>query len=184
MKRALIVGAGFSGCMPAMLLRKQGWQVTVIEKANFTGGGVRTFFHGGHPYTYGPRHFLSPYEEAYSFLNQYVPLRHIQKINYTYVESDEAFYTYPMHEEDIEKMPEVSEIRHELTGLEEEGYARNFEEFWIQRVGETLYGKFVKEYNKKAWVLDSNTEMNFGFEATVKRRPLESGERHEFCKGF
>jgi len=180
MKKALIIGAGFSGCVPALLLKEKGWSVTVIEKAGFVGGGVRTFFHGGHPYTYGPRHFLSPYKEAYDFLNSYVPLRDIKKINYTFIEKDQVFYTYPIHEDDIDKMPESAEIRRELASLPEESFAHNFEEFWIQRVGSILYGKYVKEYNRKAWLLDSNTSMDFGFEATVKRKPLESGDRYEF----
>ena len=180
MKKALIIGAGISGCLPAMLLKQKGWEVTVIDKAPFTGGGVRTFFHGGHPYTFGPRHFLSPYPEAYEFLSKYVPMRDLKKINYTFMESDQTFYTYPIHDDDIDKMPEASKIRQELANIPEESSSDNFEEFWVNRVGETLYGKYVKEYNKKAWLLNSNTEIDFGFEATVKRRPLESGERHEF----
>ena len=184
MKTAVIIGAGMSGCVPAMLLRERGWKVTVIDQADFTGGGVRTFFHGGHPYTYGPRHFLSPYPEAYEFLNRYVPLRDIKKINYTFIEGDGAFYTYPIHEDDVGKMPESDLIQQELASLPEESDAANFEEFWIGRVGETLYSKYVKEYNKKAWQLQSNVEMDFGFEATVKRRPLESGELHEYKDWF
>lgn len=180
MKQAIIIGAGFGGCVPAMLLRQRGWEVTVIEKSGLTGGGVRTFFYGGHPYTYGPRHFLSPYKEAYDFLSQYVPMRHIKKINCTFIESDQMFYTYPIHEDDIPKMPEAEQIRCELASLAPEAVAYNFEEFWIQRVGETLYRKFIRDYNKKAWMLESNTQMDFGFEATVKRKPLASGDRHEF----
>ena len=180
MKSAIIIGAGISGCIPAMLLRAKGWEVTVVDKAGLIGGGVRTFFHGGHPYTFGPRHFLSPYPEAFEFLNKYVPLRHISKINYTYIESEENFYTYPIHEDDIPKMSASEKIYQELASLPTEYNSRNFEEFWIQRVGETLYGKYVKNYNRKAWLLDSNTEMDFGIEATVKRRPLESGERYEY----
>lgn len=180
MKKAIVIGAGFSGCTAAFLLRKKGWSVTVIETADYIGGGVRTFFYGGHPYTFGPRHFLSPYKEAYDFLVQYVPMRDIKKINYTYVEADQAYYTYPIHEEDISKMPEAKQIERELANRPEEFAGENFEEFWTHRVGETLYKKFVKEYNKKAWQLSSNTEMNFGFEATVKRKPLESGDRYEF----
>jgi UDP-galactopyranose mutase len=146
---------------------------------------VRTYFHGGHPFTYGPRHFLSPYREAYEFMMKYVPLRDIKKINYTFVEGDGSFYTYPPHADDIVKMPEKEEIRKELEGLPEEGgQARNFEEFYQLRLGDILYGKFVKEYNRKAWLLNSNTEMDFGFEATVKRRPLESGDRYEFRDWF
>lgn len=184
MKRAVIIGAGFAGCTPALLLRQQGWSVTVIDKAGFIGGGVRTFFHGGHPYTYGPRHFLSPYPEAYEFLTRYVPMRSIKKINYTFVEADQAFYTYPVHQDDIGRMPEADQIRRELDARPEEAFARNFEEFWIQRVGETLYRKFIKEYNRKAWMLPSNTDMDTGFEATVKLKPLESGDRYEYRDWF
>ena len=180
MKRATIIGAGFSGCTLAMLLREKGWSVTVIEKENVVGGGVRTFFYAGHPFTYGPRHFLSPHPEAYEFLTKYVPLRDIDKINYTFIEGDETFYTYPIHEDDISRMPEANQIRQELAARPEEASAENFEEFWIYRVGKTLYSKYIKEYNRKAWMLESNTEMDFGFEATVKAKPLESGTRHEF----
>lgn len=183
MKRALIIGAGFAGSTSAMLLRERGWSVTVIEEAGFTGGGCRTFFHGGHPYTYGPRHFLSPYREAHEFLNKFVALRDIKKINYTYIESDQTFYTYPIHEDDIPKMPDADRVRRELASRPEESSPRNFEEFWIDRVGETLYRKYISEYNRKAWMVESNRQMDFGFEATVKRRPLESGERYEF-KGW
>ena len=62
MKKATIIGSGFTGCMFAMMLKSKNWDVTVIDKANFTGGGVRTFYHGGHPFTYGPRHFIGPEE--------------------------------------------------------------------------------------------------------------------------
>lgn len=184
MKKAVIIGAGISGCIPAMLLREKGWQVTVIDKAGFTGGGLRTFFHGGHPYTFGPRHFLSPYPEAYEFMNKYVPMRDINKINYTFIENDGTFYTYPIHEDDIDHMPGAETIRQELASLPSESSPKNFEDFWIHRVGPTLYSRYVKEYNRKAWQLESNTEMDFGIEATVKRRPLESGERYEYRDWF
>lgn len=184
MKKAIIIGAGFSGTTAAMLLKDKGWDVTIIEKNGFIGGGCRTFFYAGHPFTYGPRHFLSPYKEAYEFIGKYVPMRDIKKINYTFIEGDQAFYTYPVHEDDIEKMPEAARIRGELDARPAESNAQNFEEFWINRLGETLYGKFIKEYNKKAWLLNSNVDMDFGFEATVKLRPLETGTRYEFKEWF
>lgn len=180
MKRALIIGAGISGCVPAMLLKDKGWNVTVIDRDAVVGGGLRTFFHGGHPYTLGPRHFLSPYQEAYDFLSQYVPMRDIKKINHTYIEQDQSFYSYPIHEDDISLMPEEDKIRSELASLPSEYSPKNFEEFWLQRVGETLYGKYIKNYNQKAWQLNSNTEMDFGIEITVKRKPIETGDRHEY----
>ena len=186
MKKALVIGSGFTGCMFAMMLREKGWHVTVIEKAPITGGGVRTFFHGGHPFTYGPRHFIGPEENmpAFDFLSKYVPMRHIDKMNLSYQEKDDLFVSYPMHAEDIEKLSDADQIRKELDELPEETEASNFEEFWIGRVGETLYERFNKHYNLKAWQLEDNRQMDFGFEATVKRKPLETGSRYEFPTGW
>ena len=48
MKKAIVIGSGFTGCMFAMMLKQKQWDVTVIDKSSLTGGGVRTFYHGGH----------------------------------------------------------------------------------------------------------------------------------------
>ena len=61
--------------------------------------------------------------------------------------------------------------------------ANNFEEFWIGK-RKTLYERFNKFYNQKAWQLDDNKKMDAGFLGTVKRKPLESGSRYEFHTGF
>ena len=52
--RAVILGAGVSGCAIANELDKKGIETVVIEKNGFLGGGCHTFFYGGHPYTEGP----------------------------------------------------------------------------------------------------------------------------------
>jgi UDP-galactopyranose mutase len=183
MKKAIILGAGFAGCTFVYLLRQMGWEITIIEKSKYVGGGCRTFFHGGHPFTYGPRHFISKSKKAYDFLNQITPLRDLQKINIAYIEEDRKFYTYPVHEDDIDLMPEKENIKKELQERPPEFSAKNYEEYWISQVGETLYRKFNKEFNRKAWFLESNTEMDSGFEGTVKARTIESGDRYEF-KGY
>ena len=54
----------------------------------------------------------------------------------------------------------------------------------MSRVGKTLYERFNKYYNLKAWNLKSNIEMNAGFEVTVKRKPIEEGPKHEFHTGY
>ena len=38
--------------------------------------------------------------------------------------------------------------------------AKNFEEYWIASVGETLYNKFVNKYTKKMWLVDQNSEID------------------------
>ncbi len=180
MKKATVIGSGVSGCMYAWALQQKGWDVTVIEKEAVTGGGCRTFTYAGHPYTWGPRHFLSPYPEAYEFLNNVVPLRDLKKINYNYQDDLDLFFTYPPHEDDIDKLPEAEQVYAELEARPEVADGTNYEDFYIQRMGPTIYKRFNESFNKKAWMLESNAEMDFGIAATVKRNALESGERHEF----
>ena len=172
--------------MFAMMLRQKKWHVTIIEKSKIFGGGVRTFFHGGHPYTYGPRHFIGPEKNmpAFEFLNKIVPMRHLKKFNLSYQQKDDFFANYPMHIDDIKKLSDSKKIFSELDNLPKETKAKNFEEFWIGRVGQTLYERFNKFYNLKAWQIKSNTEMDYGFEATVKLKPLETGPRNEFHTGY
>jgi UDP-galactopyranose mutase len=186
MKKAIIIGSGFTGAMFAKMLRDKDWSVDVYDNSSIVGGGVRTFYHGGHPYTYGPRHFIGPETNmaAFEYLDKVVPMRHIKKINYSYQQNEDFFATYPMHQDDINKFEDSGKILKELSNLPKETKSKNFEEFWIGRVGKTLYEKFNKFYNLKAWQIDDNKKMDYGFEATVKRKPLETGERYEFPEGY
>ena len=43
MKKALIIGGGFAGCAAAHQIQLiGGWDVTLVERAPFLGGGVKT----------------------------------------------------------------------------------------------------------------------------------------------
>ena len=67
MKKALIIGAGPAGCAAAHLLTiKGGWEISIVEKSKISGAGARTFVYGGHPFTFGPRHFLTENEKTLS----------------------------------------------------------------------------------------------------------------------
>ena len=126
MKTALIVGGGFAGCAAAHQLALQGgWDVTLVEVNPFLGAGVRTRWYGGHPYTFGPRHFLTRDERLFDFLNTYVPLRKLDHLFLTYVEQDQQFYNFPIHEDDIERMPDRDTIHDEFDALPDtRGWAR------------------------------------------------------------
>src|SRR5581483_9909239 len=168
-KTALVIGGGFAGCAAAhQLALLGGWDVTVVEALPYLGAGVRTQYYGGHPYTFGPRHFLTPMEHIYEFLNKYVPMRRCGEHQFlTYVEPDAEFYNYPIHKDDFVRMPENEQINKELGAInlaeiaklssaeiasmdrselmKRNGakHAKNFEEFWIYSIGRTLYDKFV-----------------------------------------
>jgi UDP-galactopyranose mutase len=177
MKTALIIGGGFAGCAAAHQLQLQGgWQVTVVEAAPHLGAGVRTQWMGGHPYTFGPRHFLTQREDLFAFLDKYLPLRLCPEHQFlAYVERDQAFYNYPIHEDDIPGMPDYHQIMEELEQLPHGAPPRDFERFWIDSIGPTLYDKFINAYSKKMWQVQSNTEIDtFNWSpkgVTIKRGP-------------
>lgn len=162
MAKVLIIGGGMAGCCAAQLLSEKGFKITLIESSPYLGGGCRTFFYGGHPYTFGPRHFLTKEDKLFDFLNQYVPMRRIEKEQYnlSYVEKDASFYTYPFHRDDVDLMPEREQIINELDNLAGVESASNMEEYWIGSIGSTLYNKYVNNYSKKMWKISSTTELD------------------------
>ena len=157
MKTANIIGGGFAGATWAHMLGLKGWQVNLFERAPFIAGGVKTFHYGGHPYTFGPRHLFTGHEHVFNFLNERLPLRSLEHYLLTYVERDGQFYSYPIHADDIPSMPDRDHIYAELKNRPSPATARNFEEYWIYSVGQTLYDKFVKSYSRKMWQIESNT---------------------------
>lgn len=164
MTKVLVIGGGMAGLCASHLLSEKGYNVTLVESAPFLGGGFKTFYYGGHPYTFGPRHFLSPDEYLFEFLNRYVPLRRIYPEFLTYVERDEQFHHFPIHTDDIDQMPDRDLIREELATRSGVENAQNLEEYWLASVGPTLYNKFVKTYSNKMWQIDSNQELDdFGW---------------------
>jgi UDP-galactopyranose mutase len=157
MKQAIILGGGFAGCVWAHLLGHKGWKVDLYEAAPHLGGGCRTHWYGGHPYTLGPRHLFTPYQRVFEFFEERLPQRRLDHYLLTYVERDHAFYSYPMHSDDVARMPDAAQVREELAHLPDPATATNFEACWLAKVGPTLYNKFVKNYSRKMWQIESNT---------------------------
>lgn len=178
-KKALIIGGGFAGISAShMLSQKNGWDIDLVERASFLGAGVKTQFYGGHPYTFGPRHFLTQNEKVYEFLHKYCPLRKCDHEFITYVETDQNFYSYPIHVDDIDNMPEHEEIRKELAEKDDQKIknSKNLEEYWINSVGMTLYNKFVNDYSKKMWQIDDNKKLD-DFAWSPKGVALKEGSK-------
>ena len=94
MCEVLIIGGGFAGCAAAhqLSLLKKKYNVTLVERSSFLGAGNKTQYFGGHPYTFGPRHFLTQDEEVFEFLNSYLPIRRCPEHEFiTYVSKDSNF---------------------------------------------------------------------------------------------
>ena len=178
MNKALVIGGGFTGCTAALELSKlHNFEVDLIEKSNFLGAGNRTQYYKGHPYTFGPRHFLTRNEKLFSYLNKYVPLRSCSDHQFlTLGKNQNNFINYPLNFNDIDKLSNNKTINSELSNIflqsvansgdtpEYQDYinynlaksANNFEEFWIKSIGKHLYDEFINDYSKKMWMLNDN----------------------------
>ncbi|MBF0132984.1 MAG: FAD-dependent oxidoreductase [Magnetococcales bacterium] len=180
-KSVLIIGGGFSGCSAAHLLSLQGgWDITLVEAASYLGGGCKTKWYGGHPYTFGPRHFLTPKEKIFNYLNRYCPMRRCQEhLFLTYVEQDAQFYNYPIHVDDVVLMPDREQITAQLRQrktVEGALASKNLEEYWLASVGQNLYDKFINGYSKKMWRVDDNRSID-DFSWSPKGVALKEGPR-------
>jgi len=185
MKRALIIGGGAAGCSAAhQLTLMGGWDVLLVEAAPFLGAGVRTSWFGGHPYTFGPRHFLTQNRKVYDYMNAICPLRPCPDHQFlTYVERDNAFYNYPIHEDDIARMPDRDKIAAERKAAVGVANAKNLEEYWISSAGRTLYEKFIDKYNKKMWLVEDNRRIDT-FNWSPKGVAIKSGARAAWDTAF
>ena len=156
-KKVLIIGAGPAGCSTVHKLSElDNLEITIIDQSKYLGAGVRTNFYGGHPYTFGPRHFFTQNREIWNYLDSFVPLRDCGDHQFiSYVEEDNSFYNFPIHMDDVRSMPDSKKILNEIEnagGVEE---SQNFEEYWINSVGETLYRKIIKNYTEKMWLMSA-----------------------------
>jgi UDP-galactopyranose mutase len=176
MKKAIILGAGFAGCTTAYLLKRSGWDCTVIEKEKHPGGGCRTFFYGGHPFTKGPRPYYGYSEKIFGWIDQFVPMRRFRHELLSYVEGEKKFFSYPIHQDDIPIMSQAEKIEGELAQRDNSKPPADFEEYWVNRVGQTLYEMFVKKYSQKMWLIQNNTALDT-FNWSAKDKPIQQGTR-------
>ncbi len=185
--KILIIGGGFAGCASARILsRHKQFKIDLVEQSKFLGAGVRTQFYGGHPYTFGPRHFLTHNKDVFNYLNKIVPMRSCADHQFiTYVEKDNQFYNYPMHMDDIKKMPDKKKIYSELKkkNISKIKNSKNMEDYWINSVGKTLYNKTIKNYNKKMWLVNDNKIIDT-FNWSPKGATIKSGPRAAWDKAI
>jgi len=174
--KALILGGGFAGTTTAYLLQKEGYEVTLIEKEPYLGGGCRTFFYGGHPFQYGPRVYYGYSKKVFDWVNSFTPIRRFPFELRTFVETEGKFFHYPIHEDDLPQMGKYDQIRKELGQRDNSIEPKDFEEYWINRVGRTLYDMFVNNYSKKMWMIPDNKIFDI-FKWSAKDKPIESGPK-------
>jgi len=160
--KILIIGGGMAGLSCSHLLSQiPNTEIILVEQNSYLGAGVKTHWWGGHPFTFGPRYFLTKKMEVYEYFNKIIPLRTCNDNEFiSYVEQDNQFYNYPLHLDDVERMPDKDKIKEELKNRNTSFSPTNLEDYWIGSVGKTLYDKVINKYNKKMWQVDDNREID------------------------
>ena len=181
-----IIGGGFAGCSSAEILSHiKGVKIKIFERSNILGAGVRTHFYGGHPYTFGPRHFLTTKVETYNYLKKFLKLRNCNYHQFkSYVASDNQFYNHPLNTKDLNKMPDKKKIYNEIKNTPKKHNAKNLEEFWIRSVGKTLFSKIIKKYNEKMWMVSCKNLDTFNWSPkgyTIKKGSKAAFDTHISC---
>ena len=71
-KQVIIIGSGAGGLSSAILLAKQGYEVTVVEKNSSYGGRGSVFSAQGFQFDMGPSWYLMPdiFEHFYALLGE------------------------------------------------------------------------------------------------------------------
>jgi UDP-galactopyranose mutase len=184
--KILILGAGFAGATTALLLKNK-YDITVLDSDKYPGGGCRTKFLSKHPYTFGPRIFFSHDKEVISTLTAVLKIREFDTKTFTYVEPDGKLYNYPIQKKDIDLMPERELILDELGSDSHDQLVDktdNFEAYWINSIGPTLYKKFINKYSKKMWSIESNLNLSNNFEWVNRGTPIRDGDNRLYKDQF
>jgi len=176
-KKVLILGGGVAGVSLAYYLGVKGYKTTIIEeKGNEVGGLSRTYYYNGHSYEFGPHVWFWPdpspeNELVREFTNN--ELYYIDRKLFSQTDcgceshaidgvSNDGLYRYPIHFEDVLKMPDKEKILKELMEHRDDNFKLKletmpiigqctFKEYFTAALGKTLYTKFMKDYTHKMW---------------------------------
>ena len=156
-EKAVIIGAGISGMTIAHCLKDR-YDVKVFEKYSRPGGLIKCIRENGYLYhPVGGHVFNSKRQDVldwfWKFFDKGKEFLHATR-NAT-ISINDSFVGYPI-ENNIYMMndPIVKSIIDDLLKLSDKHEPQNFEEFLINRFGQTLYNIYFRPYNKKIWRKD------------------------------
>ena len=155
MPRALIVGAGLTGCTLAHRLAREGVESVLLERTAVPGGLIRSEHMEGILYEpHGSHIFHTEDEEVWKLANEMTPFNEYRHRVDIVVEG--KVLNWPILVSDIEAQTRSDEIRAELRereGLDATARAQaaNFEEWCLDLMGPILYERYIRPYTEKQW---------------------------------
>ena len=155
MARALIVGAGLTGCTIAHRLALDGVHSVVLERADVPGGLIRSEHMNGVLYEpHGSHIFHTEDKEVWDLANSMTPFNDYRHRVEIVIEG--KILNWPILASDIDAQSRSDEIRTQLAdrkGMDaaRRAQATNFEEWCLELMGPILYERYVKPYTEKQW---------------------------------
>ena len=155
MPRALIVGAGLTGCTLAWRLAQEGVASTLLEQTQVPGGLIRSEHMGGVLYEpHGSHIFHTEDTEVWELANAMTPFNLYRHRVDIVVEG--KVLNWPILLSDIDAQSRSDEIKAQLEerrGLdaEQRAQAADFEEWCLDLMGPILYERYIKPYTEKQW---------------------------------
>jgi UDP-galactopyranose mutase len=141
----LIVGSGLTGAVIARALADAGRDVLIVDRRDHVGGNVHDHKHesGVRIHTYGPHYFRTNSDRVWDFVTRFAEFYKYQASLKTLV--DGGHENWPIAASYIARHV-GADWKPTFTGT-----PTNFEEAALSLMPQTVYEKFIKEYNEKQW---------------------------------
>ena len=155
MTRALIIGAGLTGCTLAWRLAREDVDCVLLEREPVPGGLIRSEHMNGVLYEpHGSHIFHTEDEEVWNLATSLTPFRPYRHRVDIVVEG--RILNWPILLSDIDAQSRSDEIRAELQARREidpeaRAQAANFEEWCLDLMGPILYERYIRPYTEKQW---------------------------------
>jgi UDP-galactopyranose mutase len=140
----------------AYLLKKEGHEVTVVEKNPWIGGLCKTFTQGANKYEFGPHVLHADKPRVREIVGQLAPLKETRfKVRSCPFNDVDRLFDYPLSVSNILRLDNPEDIIWELYKLNPDKLDNsNFASCVISMIGPTMYDIFIKNYTKKQWGVD------------------------------
>lgn len=161
-KKVIIIGSGPSGLTAGIeLLKKERYQITILEQDNMVGGLAKTIDFKGCKFDIGPHHYVTESKKIKIWWKKlmgkdFLPLKRFTRIYYK-----KHFFKYPLEVFNVLRGLSLLEcFRGVFSYIKVRFFpikkVESFEDWVTNRFGKRLYSIFFKTYTEKVWGIDCN----------------------------